>query len=154
MALITLLLALPTAVLDTQASQHLYRIPPAFDGFLNVVRRITPPNARFLVLDVSTDPHHHLFERSQYDLYPRRAFLQPVPAEDVARGGLTPQWAALLRRARRHSAQYILVWARPAAAQGHIVKDVWQWSLPTAPRGRLPHGAVRLRHGWGLLVQV
>jgi hypothetical protein len=153
LACIVLLLALPTAVVDTQASQHLYTVPPEFDRFLSAVRAATPPSARVLILDPYTDPHHHLILRSRYDLYPRRVYYQPVPARFVRKGVLTMRWSDVLRRARRHT-DYAITWALPVASPGHVVADLWGWALPTPLRGPLIGAIVRLRNGWGTLVQV
>ena len=152
MATLLLVLALPAAIMDTHASEHFYSVPMSFDHFLDRVRRLTPANARVLIVDPDTDSHRKMFFRSRYDLYPRTVIIQRVPATDVRHGILIRTWREWLLTARHNRARYLVVWILPQA-KGHHTYDKWHWALPTPPRGTLPVHAVRVRDSWGILVE-
>src|SRR5689334_11980414 len=71
MLAIVLLLTPAAIVADTRMSQDLTTQPVAFDRFLSVVGKLTPRNARVLLVEGSTDPQYHMLTRCAYVLYPR-----------------------------------------------------------------------------------
>jgi hypothetical protein len=153
MALVALLLAIPTAVMDTHLpSRPLSLVPPQFDHFLEAVRAATPSNARVLVLNTYSDPHRYMYYRCMYMLYPREVIIQRVAPTDVHAGRVTMTWAYVWYVARKQLARYVLLWSRPAPRLGRNVQDPWEWSLPTPPRGTLSRATVQVRDGWGALV--
>jgi hypothetical protein len=152
MATLLLVLALPAAIMDTHASEGLYSVPMSFDHFLERVRRLTPANARLLIVDPDTDAPPYMFFRSRYDLYPRTVIMQRVPAPDARHGVLLRTWSEWLNTARHNRARYLVVWVLPQANRHHI-DDKWHWALPTPPRGTLPVHALRVRDSSGILVE-
>jgi len=148
-----LLLAIPAVVADTQVSRQLSTVPTSFDHFLSMVDAATPATVRILIVDGPTDPRHHMFVRSKYGLYPREAILYPV-SDDFTHVVLPTDWRHVLRAARAARAQYVLIWALPAAPPGQVAQDWWGWALPPTPRIVYPAAAVRVRDGWGVLAGV
>ncbi len=151
MALVVCALALPAAIADLAARRNLTTLPPAYDGFLNAVRDLTPVGARLLVVDVYSDRGQQLFERSRDALYPRKVIIQPVPRWWYHRPRrLALSWRYLMYRMRHHHVRYLVVWARPNGQ----VRDPSGWSLPVPPAGRLPRRLVLLHRGWGTLLDL
>jgi len=149
LVLVVLALALPAAVADTRAAGQLTTFPPAFDGFLDRVRDATPRDARLLIVDPYTDAHGHLLERGLYVLYPRKVIRQPIPPYYFTNGMLTTTWSYLRYRMRANHTPYLVVWMEPTGSP----PDPWGWALPQPLRGTLPARLVRLRDGWGTLVE-
>jgi hypothetical protein len=160
-ASVSILLALPTVTTDLRAAQHLYTlynpiitVQPSFDHFVDSVRAATPPTTRLLIVDPYTDAQHFMVYRCQYILYPREVVLQRILRTDVHGGALAVSWSGVLWLARHRRARSVLLWARPPTARGTAARDWSHWALPAWPRGHLPRDAVRVRDGWGMLLDV
>jgi hypothetical protein len=156
MALVTLLLAVPTVIMDLRLpTRPLSYVPERFDRFLNEIRASTPSGARVLVLNPFTDPHRYMYYRCVYKLYPRTVSILRVLPSEVRGGVVQMTWSYALYAARLEHADYIVLWARPAPARGHPrIADPSGWSLPTSLQGRPGGATLRVHAGWGTLARV
>lgn len=130
MALVVLIVALPTALAESKASPALPDSSPNFDRLLSSVRAATPSNVRLLVLG---DPPVVSFYRATYQLYPRRVYNAAPPDAVFSLNASPLYWPHILRLARHTHARFVVL-----------------WGVSVAPRTAI----VRLRQGPGELIEV